>query len=317
MVGHGEAGAVHVAFLAGAGLSGSTLLEQTLSQIDDCFSLGELYWMWKPYWPLMVCECGEQFRSCPFWQAVIDDVFGVEQEVMRARIESLGEGFIRHSILPTIRNSHPHCRFDTSFRELGELMAAVYKSVARHAGASVIVDATKAALWGMCASTSPDVDLSIVRLVRDPRGFAFSNARSRAFHYPPGSRTIPRGTTRSYGNWLLANLSADRLQRKASRSIFIFYDQFAGDPIEAIRPVARLLGLDPDATSAIKHDALQINRVGHAIGGNPGRPRRGTTPVKPDEAWMTSAKPSVRALSPLVLPLWQRYRSRAGLPVIS
>jgi hypothetical protein len=47
---------VHVAFVAGAGLSGSTLLEQSLSQVEGCFTLGELYWMWKPYWPLMVCE---------------------------------------------------------------------------------------------------------------------------------------------------------------------------------------------------------------------------------------------------------------------
>lgn len=314
MVGQPPKDSVHVAFVAGAGLSGSTLFEQALSQIDGCFSLGELYWMWKPYWPLMVCECGEQFRSCPFWQSVVDDVFGNEQEMMRARMESLGSGFIEHSVLPTIRNFKPPYRIDKAFRELGTVMSEVYESVARHAGASVVVDATKGALWGLCASTSPEVELSVIRLVRDPRGFAFSNARSRDFHYPPGSRTTPRGTTRSYANWLASNISADLLQRRAVRSTFAFYDQFATDPAKAVRPVATLLGLDPDATSAIKHDALVIDRVGHAIGGNPRRPRRGNTPIKVDDEWMTSAKPSVRALSPVVLPLWRRYRSRAGLP---
>jgi hypothetical protein len=314
MEGRPQEDPVHVAFVAGAGLSGSTLLEQSLSQVEGCFSLGELYWMWKPYWPLMVCECGEQFRSCPFWQSVIDEVFGEEQEIIRARMESLGEGFIRHSVLPTILNTQPHLRIDEAFSELGAVMAAVYRSVARNAGASVVVDATKAALWGICASTSPEIELSIVRMVRDPRGFAFSNARSRAFHYPPGSRTTPRGTPRSYANWFVANISADWLQRKARRSAFVFYDRFSEDPAKAVRPVAMMLGLDPAANSAITHDALVIDRVGHAIGGNPRRPRRGTTPVKADEEWRRSAKPSVRALSPLVLPLWRRYRAQAGLP---
>lgn len=310
---HPDRSAVRVAFLAGAGLSGTTLLEQALSQIDGCFTIGELYWMWKPYWPLMVCECGEQFRHCPFWQAVIGDVFGDEQEIMRARIESLGEGFIRHSLLPTILNSKPHYRIDESFGELSELMAAIYTSVARHAGASVVVDATKAALWGLCASMSSEIDLSIIRMVRDPRGFAFSNARSRAFHYPPGSRTTPRGAARSYANWLASNLSADWLQRRASATTFVFYEQFAEDPAKALQPIARSLGLDPEANHAIKRDSLVIDRVGHAIGGNPRRPLRGTTAVTVDDEWTRSAKPSVRALAPLVLPLWRHYRRGSRL----
>lgn len=304
----------HVAFVAGAGLSGSTLLEQALSQVEGCFSLGELYWMWKPYWPLMVCECGEQFRSCPFWQAVVGEVFGDEQEIVRARMESLGGGFIRHNVLPWIRNSHPHHRIDRTARELGAVMAAVYESVARHSGASVVVDATKAALWGMCASTAPGIELSVVRMIRDPRGFAFSNARSRDFHYPPGSRTTPRGAARSYANWMVCNLAADRLQRRASRTAFVFYDQFADDPVVAVRPVAVMLGLNPEAGGAIHHDALVIDRVGHAIGGNPRRPRRGTTSIRVDDEWRTAARPAARALSRVALPQWQHYRRLAGLP---
>jgi len=304
---------VHVAFIAGAGLSGSTLLEQSLSQVEGCFTLGELYWMWKPYWPLMVCECGEQFKVCPFWQAVLDDTFGVEQEIYRARIESLGEGFIRHSIAPTMRNWRPRYKVTEAFEELGSLLAPVYKSVAKHAGASVVVDATKAALWGMCGVTSPDVEMSVIRIVRDPRGFAFSNARSRDFHYPPGSKTTPHGATRSYINWFLANVEADWLGRQVSTEAFVFYDQFADDPVAAVRDVTQRLGLDPDAHTAIKHDALVIDRVGHAIGGNPRRPKTGTTVIKADVEWMTAAKPSVRRLSPFVLPLWHHYRRKAGL----
>jgi Sulfotransferase family len=302
---------VRVAFIAGAGLSGSTLLEQALSQVDGCFTIGELYWMWKPYWPLMICECGEPFKTCPFWQPVLDDAFGSRKDEMRARIESLGEGFIRHSIMPTLKNWKPRHKVTAAFNELGALLAPVYRAVAAHSGASVLVDATKAGLWGLSAATSDDIELSVVHLVRDPRGFAFSNARARAFHYPPGSKTTPHGPARSYANWLLANLEADWLARRVTTKTFVFYDEFVRDPTEAIRPITKLLGLDLGTNTALDRDTLVVDRVGHAIGGNPRRPKRGATVIAADDEWKTSARRSVRTLSPIVLPLWHRYRRKA------
>ena len=212
-----------------------------------------------------------------------------------------------------MRNWRPRYKVSEAFEELGSLLAPVYRSVAKHAGAKVVVDATKAALWGMCAVTSHEIEMSVIRIVRDPRGFAFSNARSRDFHYPPGSKTTPHGATRSYINWFLANVEADWLGRQVDTEAFVFYDQFAEDPVAAVRSVTQLLGLDPEAHTAIKHDALVIDRVGHAIGGNPRRPKTGTTVIKADVEWMTAAKPSVRRLSPFVLPLWHHYRRKAGL----
>ena len=41
------------------------------------------------------------------------------------------------------------------------------------------------------------------------------------------------------------------------------------------------------------------------------------TVIKADDEWMTAAKPSVRALSPFVLPLWNHYRRKAGLPQVA
>jgi hypothetical protein len=302
---------VRLAFLAGAGLSGSTLLEQSLSQVDGCFTVGELYWMWKPWWPLAICECGEQFGDCPFWQGVLDDAFGSEREKIRVRLEEIGEGFIRHSIMPTLRTAKPKYKVLDSFKEAGAYLEPVYRAAAERSGASVVVDATKAGIWGMCAATSPAIDLSVVRLVRDPRGFTFSNARGRAFHYPPGSMTTPHGAARSYANWLLSNLEGDWLRRSASSDTYVLYEDLTRDPTAAIRLIARTLGLPADSTAALENDTLVIDRVGHAIGGNPRRPKRGSTVIKPDDEWKTAGKPALRALAPLVLPLWHHYQREA------
>lgn len=303
---------VRLAFIAGAGLSGSTLLEQTLSQVEGCFTIGELYWMWKPWWPLAVCECGEQFQSCPFWQGVLDDAYGSEKEAIRLRLEEIGEGFIRHSVMPTLRSSTPKYKFFATFREAGDLLEPVYRAAAVRSGASILVEATKAGLWGLCAATSDEIDLAVVRLVRDPRGFTFSNARARAFHYPPGSMTTPHGAARSYANWLLSNLEGDWLRRRAYADTYVLYEDLTRDPTAAIRSITRTLGLDSESTAALDRDTLVIDRVGHAIGGNPRRPKRGTTVIATDDEWKTAGKRSLRVLAPLVLPLWHHYQRKAG-----
>jgi hypothetical protein len=259
-----------------------------------------------------VCECGEQFQSCPFWQGVLEDAYGSEQDAIRVRLEELGEGFIRHSVMPTLRNSHPKTKFFGAFKEAGELLEPVYRAAAVRSGASVLVEATKAGLWGLAASTSDAIDLAVVRLVRDPRGFTFSNARARAFHYPPGSMTTPRGAARSYINWSLFNLEGDWLRRRAYADTYVLYEDLTRDPTAAIRSITRTLGLDAESTSALDHDTLVIDRVGHAIGGNPRRPKRGSTVIATDDEWKTAGKRSLRVLAPLVLPLWHHYQRKAG-----
>ena len=303
---------IRLAFIAGAGLSGSTLLEQALSQVEGCFTIGELYWMWKPWWPLAICECGEPFGDCPFWQGVLDDAFGSEREAARLRLEELGEGFIRHSVMPALRNSHPKSKFFGAFKEAGALLEPVYRAAAARSGASTLVEATKAGMWGYCAATSDAIDLAVVRLVRDPRGFTFSNARARAFHYPPGSMTTPRGPARSYINWTLSNIEGDLLCRRAYADAYLLYEDLTRDPSAAIRSITKALGVDAQSTSALDNDTLVIDRVGHAIGGNPKRPKRGSTVIVIDDEWKTKGRTSLRALAPLVLPLWHHYQRKAA-----
>ena len=176
----------------------------------------------------------------------------------------------------------------------------------------MLVEATKAGLWGMCAATSDEIEMAVVRLVRDPRGFTFSNARARAFHYPPGSMTTPHGAARSYINWLLANLEGDWLRRRAFADTYVLYEDLTRDPTAAIRSITRTLGLDAESTAALDRDTLVIDRVGHAIGGNPRRPKRGSTVIATDDEWRTAGKRSLRMLAPLVLPLWHHYERKAG-----
>jgi hypothetical protein len=304
---------VRVAFIAGAGFSGSTLLEQALSEVEGCVSIGELHPLFEQYWPMMTCSCGEEFRSCPFWQPVLADAYGDQADATRERVRILGNGFLAHSVKSALLHSSSRFSLRTAFREIGSLIEPIYRAVAARTGAEVIVDASKSGLWGLGVLTAPGVELDVVHLVKDPRAFAWSNGRPHAFFYPPGSMTIPRGPIRSYGNWTLANIEAEALARRAHRSTTVLYETFARHPEATFASIVEMLGLAGDGESPIRDGNLTVNRIGHTIGGNPRRPRAGTTKIEPDERWKASASRALRVLGPILTgPLAQHYRRVAA-----
>jgi hypothetical protein len=310
----GDSSKVRVAFIAGAGFSGSTLLEESLSQVEGCVSIGGLHPLFEHYWPMMICECGKQHRDCEFWQGVLEDAYGAadEQAAKRERARVLGKGFIAHSPRSALVNSSPKYSLEAAFRELGTLIEPVYRAVAARSGAQVVVDSSKAAPWGMSSLAAPGVDLRVVHLIKDPRAFAYSNGRPHAFFYPPGSTTTPRGPIRSFGNWGLANLEAEYLARKVPHSMTVLYETLARRPEETLTAIVDMLGVEGDPAIPVVDGKLTVDRPGHAIGGNPRRPRHGVTPIEFDERWRTDGSRALRALGPpLAGPFWWHWKRRA------
>jgi hypothetical protein len=303
---------VRVGFIAGTSWSGSTLLEQALAQVDGCVSLGELYWLWNRDWPLMVCECGQEFRSCAFWRTVLDDAYGSRWEVIRSQVAARGAGLLRHSIGPTLAHSSSRLRPAAALVELGEMVQPVYRSVQHVSNASTILDASKCALWGLAISMADAIDLRVVHLVRHQMGFVSSDGRRRAVPYPPGATRPPRPPVRSLITWMLLNIEAEYLSRRVPASVCVLYEDLVLDPSAAARRVARLLGADPDLAALFVNDTLTVRRTGHAIGGNPRRPRLGQTVI-------ASSTPSAELPSrtselirrSLAVPLWGRYQRAA------
>jgi hypothetical protein len=303
---------IRVLYIAGAGFSGSTLLEQALSQIDGCVSVGEPFRpLFEPYWPEMTCGCGELFRDCPFWHAVLAQAWGHEQAATRERLRVLGEGFVAHRFKSALLHSSPRFSLPAAFREIGALIEPMYRAVSDQTGAEVIVDASKSALWGLGILTAPGIELEVVHLVRDPRGFASSNSRPHD-HWPPGTQTIPRGPIRSYANWDVTNIETEFLTRRAHRSTTLLYETLAREPEATLASIVDALHLDAPGPSPIRDGTLTVDRVAHTVGGNPSRPRLGTTAIRLDERWRESGSGALRTAAPaLTGPLWWHYRRTA------
>src|SRR6266498_4080255 len=66
-----------VLYIAGAGRSGSTLLDGVLGQLDGFFAAGELRYLWeRGLQESRLCGCGVAVRDCPTWRAVLASAFG-------------------------------------------------------------------------------------------------------------------------------------------------------------------------------------------------------------------------------------------------
>src|SRR5208283_1457698 len=66
-----------VVFIAGDGRSGGTLLGQILDGLSDSVYIGELKNIWhESFEQNEPCGCGERFRHCEFWRAVVEKTFG-------------------------------------------------------------------------------------------------------------------------------------------------------------------------------------------------------------------------------------------------
>jgi hypothetical protein len=311
---------VRVAYIAGAGFSGSTLLEQALSQVEGCVSVGEPFRpLFEPYWPMLTCGCGELFADCPFWPAVLDDAYGDRQEMIREHLRILGVGFVGHSVRSALAHSSPRYSLPAAFREIGSLVEPLYRSVAERTGSELIIDASKSGLWGLGVLAAPGIDLDVIHLVRDSRGFAFSNGHPHEF-WPPGTQTIPRGPVRSFVNWWVTNLEAEFLARRAPRSRTVLYDTFARRPEQTLASIVDWLGVGGRGASPIQHGVLTVTRVAHTIAGNQRRPRLGATEIAFDERWKTQGSRSLHVLGPLLTgPLWHHYRRLAdrAAPAVS
>ncbi|HEY7466153.1 MAG TPA: sulfotransferase, partial [Dehalococcoidia bacterium] len=81
---------IDVVFIAGAGRSGTTLLDRLLGSTPGAYSGGELDRVWGVLdQPERLCSCGRHPRACDFWTAVLEQAFGAVTPAMAGYVAAL------------------------------------------------------------------------------------------------------------------------------------------------------------------------------------------------------------------------------------
>ncbi|RMG22842.1 MAG: sulfotransferase [Methanobacteriota archaeon] len=256
---------IRVLFIVGAGRSGSTLLGRILGEVPGFVNIGEAAsFLFRKVHHQFPCSCGKPVRDCEFWKPIFLPLMPqVEKWTQGWRID-LG----RHRMYPRIMFR----KKGLFIREFNEFSFLLYQSIRDQTRADVIVDTSKTPNFPLMllSAVNPKLDVYVLHLVRDPRGFVSSRIR-------PKSYLVALKPDRAIMVWNVCNLTALLLKRFAGKYMRLRYEDFTSSPMEITMNIVRWVSGEQ------KPLPFQGNKVTigtqHVLAGNPDKFKSGQIAV--------------------------------------
>jgi hypothetical protein len=308
-----------VLYVLGIYHSGTTLLSNLAGQLDGFFSAGELRSVWrKAALPGARCGCGERLASCPVWQPILASVLGEGEErtalarqVWQDQRRALPEHHTWRRVPGMLRGRASGLPAGTPLARYATALAGMYRAIAEHTGADVIIDSSKEPTDAALLLRMPGIQPAFAHIVRDPRGMAYSILKLReSGEPPPGSHW--RHSAYAALSWSMGNLAATAVRRAAGtgRSALVRYEDFLARPRETVDALAALSGRPARLAAPAEPGTVHLDPV-HTVGGNNNRFRTGTVQLREDTAWRSRLHPLDRAaVTAVSAPLMARYGYR-------
>jgi hypothetical protein len=191
-------------------------------------------------------------------------------------------------------------------------MLRLCRAIRDVSGGATIVDSTKHPSSAYVLARVPGLDLSIVHLVRDSRGVAYSwtkeirkpevtDADAYLDMYHPA---------RIAGRWMAYNGLLHALRTGSSiRSVFLRYEDLIQDPQLSVAKIAHVAGtrLPREEVKGVGSNWVEVGSS-HTIAGNPVRFAGSPLHLRVDAAWRTDMRTQDRLLvTGLTWPLLSAY----------
>lgn len=301
------AAAPKVLYIAGMTRSGTTLLGNLLNELPGFVGVGEVRSYWRARHEARLCGCGATVSECSFWSDVagwIDDHYG-PQPVDRALF--LQNAHIRSLPLQLVRLTRAPEK-DSPAAEYAQLLSQLYEGIGAVSAAEVVVDSSKGPHDAYVVSRFTDLDLSVIHLVRDPRGVAYSWSRRAPNPDKPAGYFEQRRASEVALRWLTRNAVTEILlaRRLGPRYVRVRYEDLVSDPDGTIGRIS--------AAYAARELPLPVSGEvvsfgpNHNVSGNPNRLATGPVPIRPDREWSErmSRRPMLAATIGAA-PLLRRY----------
>jgi hypothetical protein len=309
--GPAESAPVDVAYIAGIGRSGSTILCRVLGSVDGCVGTGELMRILsRGVTNGDLCGCGDPVARCDLWRRVLQELDRQGSDFDLARLERIrrrvteGPDVVRYVLMPRRLSG-----LESDLAEYRRFLSALYRSIQATTGARVIVDASKNPIFGWLLAETPGLRVRMIHLVRDSRGYTHSLSRTRV---RPGTNGRGehferRGAATGCALWTLSHIAAEMLGRRVDRSVRVRYEDFVAAPRPTVEGILRGLGLPDGPVSHVNGRSVHLGQH-HLIASNPNREERGEIQLAEDLEWRRTMSRRRRWLvTGVTLPLLRRY----------
>jgi hypothetical protein len=301
---------LRVVLVAGAGRSGSTLLTLLLGSLPGTFAAGELRYLWqRGLVEHRLCGCGKPLPDCALWRTILHQTFDGD---VPANIDDAIDAV---NWIGNATNLPVMLRRPSSIPPIGDLpvlLSRLYRAVAETTGAHTIIDSSKPPTYGWLVGTLPGVELSVIHLVRDPRGTAFSWLNPKAAVDRPKGGLMPRKPAwKSALNWGVWNMATELLFRgRPDRLLRVRYEDLVAEPEATLASVLAFLGYAEVSLDALEGRSFH-RCTSHTVAGNPLRLGNEPTVLRPNAVWEAELPTaSRRVVTALAAPLLHRYGYR-------
>jgi hypothetical protein len=298
---------IRLIYLLAPSHSGSTLLAMLLGSHPDICTVGELKATSLGDPEQYRCSCRSLIGECQFWQAIsramksrgfdfevsaagTDIRTGASPYVARL-LQPLHRGVILEKIRDIALSLSPCWR--KNFPVIQARNLAFIQSVSSVTGKNIIVDSSKIGIRLKYLLRIPEIEVRVVRVVRDGRGVALTYIDPCRFAdaADPALKGGGAGTDRekekldmaaAAHEWKRSNEEAEAIvnRLRPDQWIQMHYEDLCRDPEKVLARLFRFIGCDPGTM------ILDFRSVEHHVVGN-GMRLDSTSEIRLDERWKT------------------------------
>ncbi len=302
-------------YIAGVGRSGSTLLARMLGQIEGFASLGEIHHVWQTGALALagdeICGCSRPYSECEFWCEVARGAGGPMTAEELLRIQDLKRSVDRVRYVPLMAmGQEAPSRYRSLRDRYCEALLRLYTAIFESSGAEVVVDATKDLSSLYLLAGVSGIRVTVIHLVRDPRGVAYSWSKKMLRPEFPGSEVYMarKSSVRLAGFWTYSNLLAELSRNAHPAHLFVRYEDLVEQPREWLNEICRTLGQSEPNLSFVDSNGVYFEKSNHTVKGNPTRFSSGRLELQVDEEWRQKMGVREKVLvTALTSPLLLRY----------
>lgn len=292
-------------YILAASHSGSTLLAMLLGSHPDICSVGELKFTSLGCIEQYRCSCREYIQDCPFWNDIASDMArkGFPFNIQNActDIRSVNSRYAKRLLRPLHRGLLLEWLRDAALffsaewrRHLPDtqvLNSLLAKCICERAGKKIIIDSSKVGLRLKYLLKNPDLDVKVIRLVRDGRAVALTYTDPARFAdaIEPSLRGGGMGKDRESEKlsmsaaaleWRRSNEESESLLRVLDRSrwIEVRYEAICEDPAATLSRVFEFVGVPAADVMSLFRTAVQ-----HVVGN--GMRLDESRAIRLDERW--------------------------------
>lgn len=295
-----------ILYIAGAGRSGSTLIEMILGNLPGFFSVGEIRFFWE-YMARhdMLCGCGEKLEACPFWSSVAATL-RADTGIDLASMASAASRFDRTRQVLLIDAGFEANKEER--RRFVQAISALYHAVFQRSGAQVVVDSSKTPTHLRLLHRTDFQDIRVLHLIRDGRAVAYSWSRRvkrELAKAEPGAKMPSHSPLQSIIVWMFENAWVARSKAQFPY-VAMRYEDFVASPGSRLSSALAALNL-PANLSMLDQAPVKLSPT-HSVGGNPIRFSPQGFQIRLDQEWRQElSRRNYLALSVLGFPMLKSY----------